>query len=66
MTSLLLFPLIQASVNNTMHIINQSIKESDNMGLVPYNFEPEYAVEEHLFAETTAQPPLFSVRSQSF
>jgi len=45
--------------------------ESDNMGLVPYNFDPEYLVEEiksstFLITKTTVQPSSFSVRLQSF
>jgi hypothetical protein len=53
-TSHRLFRTIQASVHN--NIINQSRKctfgefvmnmESNNMSLVPYNFDPEYSVEE--------------------
>jgi hypothetical protein len=41
-------------------------RESENMGLVPYNFDPEYSVGEishkQLIAETTMQPSSFSVR----
>lgn len=68
--SLLLFRLIQASVISTIKIINQAKiytftqpvlmnSESDNMGSVNYNFDPEYSVEEinsrqHLTIDKTA------------
>ena len=47
-------------------------KDTDNRGLVPYNFGPKYSVVEiitsrqHLIAETIAQPPPFSVLLQLF
>jgi hypothetical protein len=39
-------------------------RESDNLGAVPYNFDPEYSIEktnsrQHLIAETSVQPPPF-------
>jgi len=42
-------------------------RKSDNMCLVPYNFDPEYSVEEinssqHLIGETTAQLSSLSFR----
>ena len=56
-TSHRLFLVIQASVINPIHIINQSSKcehiyrvltnsESDNMDLFPYNIDLEYYIEE--------------------
>ena len=65
---LILFRLIEISVLNTMHIINQLMnRKSDNMCLVPYNFDPEYSVEEInssqlLIGETTAQLSSLSFR----
>ncbi len=42
-------------------------RESNNMGLVPYNFDAEQINGcQHLIAETKAQPYLFSVWLQSF
>jgi hypothetical protein len=52
MTSLLPFRLIEASVINTKHIINQSGKGTMDRTsytislLVLYNFDPEYSVDE--------------------
>ena len=45
--------------------------ESYNMGLLPYNFDPEYSVDEinsrlQLRTETTSQQSPFPVRLQSF
>lgn len=46
-------------------------RESTNMGLVPYHFDPEYSVKDidsrqHLITDTTAHPSAFSVRLQCF
>jgi len=72
LTSYHLFQVIQASVINTIQIFYQPIKkmyiyqvlidkESDNMDIVPYNFDPEYWVEDknnrqQLITKTTEQP----------
>ena len=81
-TSHRLFLEIQASVINTIHIINQSSKcvhiyrvlmnsESDNMDLFPYNFDLEYYIEEinsrqQIGIATATQPPTFLNDSNNF
>jgi predicted O-linked N-acetylglucosamine transferase (SPINDLY family) len=80
-TSHRLFRESQASVISTMHMLSTNHEnviyrvlmnmESYNMGLLPYNFDPEYSVDEinsrlQLRTETTSQQSPFPVRLQSF
>jgi hypothetical protein len=81
-TSHHLFMVFQASIINTIHIINQSSKyghiyrvltnsESDNMDLFPYNFDLEYYIEEinsrqQIAIATATEPPTFLCDSNIF